>query len=773
MKTEFLRYALKWTFVAILFIFLSPFIAVKATAIYTPSTIFPGPLANLDDTVYVQLSNCGDRAEVCMDIPVSGINNYQIFEDGLTYASGIAGCDYDTTRFYIYNDLHGQGTAGNYQLSNWTINSSSFSAPFNTIDELVDSMNIWDPMGNWANNNTLKRIVGGNPENSYSDIEIWVQATLSFDTLERGDILEAKGTALNFGLGTNQIILIEDGTFIRDTFVVITNCVISEVLRESIDLDESGIYCLDFSELPGTLDQVWNDCPDASGSAVDFQLVNGDSCVQFVGLSAGVDTACIIACDENAICDTTTLIYEIESAIGYTEVYDTIVPGQVKFRCINRNIFVGTPGKFINDCEGLIGHYTDVELNDDSHCIIYTGEVAGGTSEACIILCDDLANCDTTQLYITVRREGALMESDSLFLNQSGQFCDLDTTNLNAPLDSVYNACEMASGEFVLFELDTMTWCFTYSGIDAGVDSACWVLVDTLGNMDTTIFIVESMLPQAAIETDIIRLGLDVSYCLDTTQLGGVLQDSIFSCGDNTSDFFNIELDSDSYCVNVEAIAAGIDTFCWVICDEFQVCDTTTYILTTESIVVGLPPIVTNDLDTTFLDVPIELNVTDNDNIPDGGIDNFFILPESNGGTGPDNGAAFVASDSTIQYVPNPGFCGSVDSFSYVICNPVACDTAEVIIYVTCPPSELSFYSGFSPNGDSVNDEYVIEGVENFEGSVLRIFNRWGLLVFQAEDYRNDWRGQWDGNDLPDGVYFYLFEDGQGNTYHGDIMLQR
>jgi len=74
----------------------------------------------------------------------------------------------------------------------------------------------------------------------------------------------------------------------------------------------------------------------------------------------------------------------------------------------------------------------------------------------------------------------------------------------------------------------------------------------------------------------------------------------------------------------------------------------------------------------------------------------------------------------------------------------------------------------FSPNGDEWNaefsfSEYAMESVD------VQIFNRWGQLVRSWVGSDKSWDGTGiDGNDLPEGVYFYVFV-GQGvDGYHYD-----
>jgi gliding motility-associated-like protein len=94
---------------------------------------------------------------------------------------------------------------------------------------------------------------------------------------------------------------------------------------------------------------------------------------------------------------------------------------------------------------------------------------------------------------------------------------------------------------------------------------------------------------------------------------------------------------------------------------------------------------------------------------------------------------------------------------------------------------DLFIPDGFSPNGDGVNDVFVITGLEGFPDHTFTIFNRWGNKVFEAAPYNNDWDGTSHfgitigGDDLPVGTYFYILELGDGETeaLKGYIYLNR
>jgi gliding motility-associated-like protein len=81
--------------------------------------------------------------------------------------------------------------------------------------------------------------------------------------------------------------------------------------------------------------------------------------------------------------------------------------------------------------------------------------------------------------------------------------------------------------------------------------------------------------------------------------------------------------------------------------------------------------------------------------------------------------------------------------------------------------SELDIPNTFSPNGDGINDTWVIPGMVSFPNSLVRIYNRWGQLVFQTTGYSPEkaWNGKMNntGRDLAPSAYYYVIELRDGN----------
>ncbi|MFM1931516.1 MAG: hypothetical protein RL226_819 [Bacteroidota bacterium] len=91
--------------------------------------------------------------------------------------------------------------------------------------------------------------------------------------------------------------------------------------------------------------------------------------------------------------------------------------------------------------------------------------------------------------------------------------------------------------------------------------------------------------------------------------------------------------------------------------------------------------------------------------------------------------------------------------------------TVEVDVQVC----ETAFPNVFTPNNDEHNDYFIIRVLEGFPRSRLEVYNRWGGLVYESDNYQNAWQA--DG--LPDGSYYYILYRADGKKFSGDFMIMR
>ncbi|MEM1319002.1 MAG: gliding motility-associated C-terminal domain-containing protein [Bacteroidota bacterium] len=120
--------------------------------------------------------------------------------------------------------------------------------------------------------------------------------------------------------------------------------------------------------------------------------------------------------------------------------------------------------------------------------------------------------------------------------------------------------------------------------------------------------------------------------------------------------------------------------------------------------------------------------------------------------------------------------CPGEDFFQYQLVNEdcVYSDIATVRIHVVPRPrDDNKIPDVVTPNGDGFNDTFIIPGIHNklpgFEDNRLIIFNSRGNVVFDQQDYQNDW----DGGGLPTAVYHYHFKVGEQKPFYGQVSIIR
>ena len=123
------------------------------------------------------------------------------------------------------------------------------------------------------------------------------------------------------------------------------------------------------------------------------------------------------------------------------------------------------------------------------------------------------------------------------------------------------------------------------------------------------------------------------------------------------------------------------------------------------------------------------------------------------------------------------GFRAIANSPSYLCQEEIISKPSELII------TNLIIPNAFSPDGDGINDTWTIRGglSENYPNNQIRIFNRWGVSVYETKGYQNDWNGSnynssgSTSSNLPVGTYFYLLDlNGDGsNVKKGYVYLTR
>lgn len=111
-------------------------------------------------------------------------------------------------------------------------------------------------------------------------------------------------------------------------------------------------------------------------------------------------------------------------------------------------------------------------------------------------------------------------------------------------------------------------------------------------------------------------------------------------------------------------------------------------------------------------------------------------------------------------------------------------DQEPTVVVLQIPPSgqevtDLFIPEGFSPNGDGVNDRFVIQRIPVGVTVRFDVYNRWGHVVYHQDTYQNDWDGtanqgiSADKQSLPDGTYYYQIRLSNGQEYTRFLTLKR
>lgn len=112
------------------------------------------------------------------------------------------------------------------------------------------------------------------------------------------------------------------------------------------------------------------------------------------------------------------------------------------------------------------------------------------------------------------------------------------------------------------------------------------------------------------------------------------------------------------------------------------------------------------------------------------------------------------------------------DTYTITAAGQKCKDSDEVFVKILPP---IIIPNGFSPNGDSKNDQWIITGLESYPQAIVKIFNRWGNIVYEyTNGYYEPWNGlSRSGLDLPSATYYYIIEvkDLRKQTYNGSVTI--
>ncbi|MBL7730739.1 MAG: gliding motility-associated C-terminal domain-containing protein [Chitinophagaceae bacterium] len=153
---------------------------------------------------------------------------------------------------------------------------------------------------------------------------------------------------------------------------------------------------------------------------------------------------------------------------------------------------------------------------------------------------------------------------------------------------------------------------------------------------------------------------------------------------------------------------------------------------------------------------------------------NLNVFPGASASAGPD--VSIIAGD-TYQ-IPATGSVGSylwtpstglnsanilnpnatpatTTTYTLTVTNPQGCIATDDV-QITVIPYCIKPMEAFTPNGDGINDLWLITNGNCLVSAKAQVFNRYGSKVFESNDYKNNWNGTYEGKPLPDGTYYYV-----------------
>jgi len=151
-----------------------------------------------------------------------------------------------------------------------------------------------------------------------------------------------------------------------------------------------------------------------------------------------------------------------------------------------------------------------------------------------------------------------------------------------------------------------------------------------------------------------------------------------------------------------------------------------------------------------------------------GGAVSVWAAVQPSTGIGP---YTYIWSDPDVQTTQTATGLIMGQSYSATILDATGCrfDTTFITTTKPCP---LVIPNTFSPNGDGFNDTWIIENLILYTEAKLKVYNRWGDIVYSSTGYDTPWEGRSVGTILPAAVYYYVLNvDEIGENYAGSVTI--
>ena len=567
----------------------------------------------------------------------------------------------------------------------------------------------------------------------------------------------------------NHIIIFTTPDACKDTLIVKVTCSQEIRINRTVTFPKTDSICLTAAQLglTGNIVSIVNDCA-GNTHYTDISINPISHCIIYKALNIGVDSACLFVTTSTGGTAYVKLIITVQlSNCGSLIPQDSVI---ITDACTaNPKVCVNIPFDVVPDFNILLngtaytGSFDACKYDTTFAYTYFTIPGRGTTGPYRIDYWTVNGTTHSAASVNTMNEVVALMNgwdpTGNWMLSSSS------LTILGGDHNKIYSGMKLtriANGSYGIMELNTnIIPMGTVMDIPRGHSTIVFINRNT-GCADTLTINAACLTPQY-IESAI-YVGDKDTFCIATNELIGTRY-RISKLVPSTNNFARFTDVSGTTCVSRTGLIPGVEKATYVISDEFGMNDTT--YVTTHVFVRYIPrPKANPDTASTIKAKPVLIDVLSNDSL---NANNWTLTITTN----PKHGQAIVTADMRIIYIPDIDYCNSrvADVFTYSLCTLGGCDTTKVEVIVSC--DKIKIYNGFSPNNDGINDVFVIEGIEKFPNNTLSVFNRWGNEVMKTKGYKNDWDGTWNNQILPDGTYFYIFEDGEGNKTVGYVQIMR
>ncbi len=120
-------------------------------------------------------------------------------------------------------------------------------------------------------------------------------------------------------------------------------------------------------------------------------------------------------------------------------------------------------------------------------------------------------------------------------------------------------------------------------------------------------------------------------------------------------------------------------------------------------------------------------------------------------------------------------------AYFVMVTDSLSCTGSDTVLFRKCSQN-LYVPTAFSPNGDNLNDQFILLGnIDEMSSFSMRVFNRWGELIFESNDIQKGWDGFQNGKSCPQDTYTWIVNyqvsssspDAKPVTLKGTVTLIR